>query len=259
MTRFYTEQEVTWSRAVAEHRPSGELASGAAPPYFLTAARTRRIIPVCLPPASDQPSRNPLSLRRSYRKAFPPAVRGEGVYLWDATGKRYLDFSGSAAVNFIGHGVREIPQAMIEQAAQLEFVHTSQFTTPVAEEYAKELLDFAGEHFRGGAVFFTCGGSEAVETALKLARQYQVEIGQDRRSGAEPFPELSWRDSGRTGCFRQQASPRHLPSDGARIRPRRDFPIAIAAPTVATIARGSMPTNWSARSPRKWPGRGLHL
>jgi adenosylmethionine-8-amino-7-oxononanoate aminotransferase len=70
---------------------------------------------------------------------------------------------------------------MIEQAAQLEFVHSSQFTTPVAEEYAKELLDFAGDHFRGGAVFFTCGGSEAIETALKLARQYQVEIGQEAR------------------------------------------------------------------------------
>jgi adenosylmethionine-8-amino-7-oxononanoate aminotransferase len=120
-------------------------------------------------------------LKRSFRKAFPPAVRGEGVYVWDASGKRYLDFSGSAAVNFIGHGVAEIPAAMIEQARQLEFVHSSQFTTPVAEEYAQELIEFAGEHFRGGAVFFTCGGSEAVESALKLARQYQVEIGETRR------------------------------------------------------------------------------
>jgi adenosylmethionine-8-amino-7-oxononanoate aminotransferase len=70
---------------------------------------------------------------------------------------------------------------MAEQAARLEFAHTSQFTTPVAEEYAKELLAFAGRHFEGGAVYFTCGGSESVETALKLARQYQVEIGQSRR------------------------------------------------------------------------------
>jgi adenosylmethionine-8-amino-7-oxononanoate aminotransferase len=70
---------------------------------------------------------------------------------------------------------------MLEQARQLEIVHTSQFTTPVAEEFAQELLDFAGEHFRGGAVYFTCGGSESVETALKLARQYQVEIGQSER------------------------------------------------------------------------------
>jgi len=120
-------------------------------------------------------------LRRSFRKTFPPAVRGEGVYVWDARGKRYLDFSGSAAVNFIGHGVAEIAAAMAAQAKQLEFVHSSQFTTPVAEEYASELLDFAGKHFEGGCVYFTCGGSESVETALKLARQYQVEIGQTKR------------------------------------------------------------------------------
>jgi adenosylmethionine-8-amino-7-oxononanoate aminotransferase len=120
-------------------------------------------------------------LQRSFRKAFPPAVRGEGVYLWDKRGQRYLDFSGSAAVNFIGHGVREITAAMAEQAGQLEFVHSSQFTTPIAEEYAQQLLDFAGDGFRGGAVYFTSGGSESTETALKLARQYQVEIGQPQR------------------------------------------------------------------------------
>lgn len=112
---------------------------------------------------------------------FPAAVRGEGVYVWDSEDKRYLDFSGSAAVNFIGHGVREISAAMAEQARGLEFVHTSQFTTPVAEEYARELLEFAGENFRGGSVYFTSGGSESVETALKLARQYQVEIGETKR------------------------------------------------------------------------------
>jgi len=120
-------------------------------------------------------------LRRSFRKEFPIAVRGEGVHVWDSAGNKYLDLSGSAAVNLIGHGVQEISAAMAEQAAQLEFVHTSQFTTPVAEEYAEELLRFAGKHFEGGAVYFTCGGSESVETALKLARQYQVEIGQPRR------------------------------------------------------------------------------
>ena len=127
------------------------------------------------------PSSYSAILRRSFRKAFPPAVRGEGVYLWDARGKQYLDFCGSAAVNFIGHGVAEIAAAMASQAKQLEFVHSSQFTTPVAEEYAAELIDFAGKNFEGGCVYFTCGGSESVETALKLARQYQVEIGQTRR------------------------------------------------------------------------------
>jgi adenosylmethionine-8-amino-7-oxononanoate aminotransferase len=132
------------------------------------------------PVAAQNSVRSPV-FRRSFRKSFPSAVRGEGVYLWDTEGKRYLDFSGSAAVNLIGHGVAEISSALTAQARQLEFVHTSQFTTPVAEDYARELLDFAGENFRGGAVYFTCGGSESVETALKLARQYQVEIGQTRR------------------------------------------------------------------------------
>jgi adenosylmethionine-8-amino-7-oxononanoate aminotransferase len=121
-------------------------------------------------------------LRRSFRKSFPPAVRGEGAYLWDAQGKQYLDFSGSAAVNFIGHGVAEIAAAMTEQARSVEFVHGSQFSTPVAEQYAGELLAFAGENFHGGSVYFCSGGSEAVETALKLARQYQVEVGEYDRS-----------------------------------------------------------------------------
>ncbi len=129
---------------------------------------------------TQQQLRTPV-LRRSFRKPYPVAVRGEGVYVWDADGKRYLDFSGSAAVNFIGHGVREISDAMAEQARQLEFVHTSQFTTPVAEEFAAELLEFAGPNFADGAVYFTSGGSESVETALKLARQYQVEIGETKR------------------------------------------------------------------------------
>ncbi len=129
-------------------------------------------------------------LRRSFRKAYPSAVRGEGIYLFDAGGKRYVDLAGSAAVNFIGHGVAEISASMSEQAAQLEFAHTSQFTTPVAEAYAEELLAFAGPSFEGGAVFFTSGGSEAIETALKLARQYQVEIGH-----AERFQVISRRQS----------------------------------------------------------------
>jgi adenosylmethionine-8-amino-7-oxononanoate aminotransferase len=132
-------------------------------------------------PSAAQNSVRSSVLRRSFRKTFPSAVRGEAVYVWDTEGQRYLDFSGSAAVNLIGHGVPEITAAMTEQAVQLEFVHTSHFTTPVAEDYARELLDFAGENFRGGAVYFTCGGSESVETALKLARQYQVEIGQTKR------------------------------------------------------------------------------
>jgi adenosylmethionine-8-amino-7-oxononanoate aminotransferase len=126
-------------------------------------------------------SRYPAAFPRSFRQSFPRAVRGEGAFIWDSDGQRYLDFSGQAAVNFIGHGVPAIAEAVAAQASQLEFVHSSQFTTAAAEDYAAELLAFAGDHFRGGCVYFTSGGSEAVETALKLARQYQIEIGQSRR------------------------------------------------------------------------------
>jgi adenosylmethionine-8-amino-7-oxononanoate aminotransferase len=131
------------------------------------------------------------------------AVRGEGVYVWDGDGNRYLDFSGSAAVNFIGHGVREISNAMAEQARQLEFVHTSQFTTPVAEEFAAELLDFAGEHFAGGAVYFTCGGSESVETALAGAPIPGGDRAGESPSGSEPPAELPRVDAGGARGFRQ--------------------------------------------------------
>ncbi len=120
-------------------------------------------------------------LHRSVNKHYPVAVRGEGVWLIDSEGRRLLDFASSAVVNFIGHGDATIVRAMAEQASQLEFSHSSNFTTNVAEQFAHELLEFAGAAFRDGAVFFTSGGSESVESALKLARQYQVEGGHDGR------------------------------------------------------------------------------
>ncbi len=124
--------------------------------------------------------RSPL-FPRSFRKPAVVANRGTGSFIWDADGNRYLDLCGSAAVNLIGHGHHGITAAMTAQGKQLEFAHTSQFVTPVAQAFARELLEFAGDAYAGGAVYFTCGGSEAVETAMKLARQYQVEIGQSQR------------------------------------------------------------------------------
>jgi hypothetical protein len=103
------------------------------------------------------------------------------VWLFDADGHKILDFASSAIVNFIGHADAEIVRAMAEQASRLEFAHSSNFTTDVAEQFAQELLDFAGPSFRDGAVFFTSSGSESVESALKLARQYQVESGHAER------------------------------------------------------------------------------
>ena len=121
-------------------------------------------------------------LLRSYRKQYPTAVRGEGVYLWDSEGNRYLDSCSSAVVSFIGHGVPEVADAITSQAKQLEFAHSSQFISEVTEQFARDLLDFLGPPYQDASVFFTSGGSEAVETAIKLARQYQVETGNSSRA-----------------------------------------------------------------------------
>jgi adenosylmethionine-8-amino-7-oxononanoate aminotransferase len=120
---------------------------------------------------------------RSFRKTYPEAVRGEGCYLYTADGKEYLDAAGGAAVVTIGHGVKEVARAMAEQAERLAYAHTSQFRTPAAEQLARRLLALAPPNFRdGGRVYFTSGGSEATETALKLCRQYFLERGETRRA-----------------------------------------------------------------------------
>jgi len=120
---------------------------------------------------------------RSFRKDYLEAVRGEGSYVFDSHGRKYLDAAGGAAVVSIGHGVAEIGRAMARQAAKLEFAHTSQFHTAIAERLAARLRVLAPPAFReAGRVWFTSGGSEATETAIKLARQYWVERGQPSRT-----------------------------------------------------------------------------
>jgi len=119
---------------------------------------------------------------RNFHKDFPVAVRGEGCWLFSGDGRKYLDAAGSAAVVNIGHGVLEIGRAMAEQSAQLAFAHTSQFHSAPAEKLAAHLLDLAPPNFKnGGRVYFTSGGSEATETAIKLVRQYHIEKGQPAR------------------------------------------------------------------------------
>jgi adenosylmethionine-8-amino-7-oxononanoate aminotransferase len=119
---------------------------------------------------------------RNFRKTFPIAVRGEGCWIISSDGRRFLDASGQAAVVTIGHGVAEIGRGMAEQSAQIAFAHTSQFHSAPAEKLAARLLAIAPPNFRnGGRVYFTSGGSEATETAIKLARQYHLEIGQKER------------------------------------------------------------------------------
>jgi adenosylmethionine-8-amino-7-oxononanoate aminotransferase len=119
---------------------------------------------------------------RNFKKTFPIAARGEGCWIIDQSGRRFLDASGQAAVVSIGHGVPEIGRAMAEQSAQIAFAHTPQFHTAPAEKLAARLLALAPANFRnGGRVYFTSGGSEATETAIKLVRQFHLETGQKNR------------------------------------------------------------------------------
>jgi adenosylmethionine-8-amino-7-oxononanoate aminotransferase len=119
---------------------------------------------------------------RNLRRNYPVAVRGEGSWITTADGRRYLDASGQAAVISIGHGVPEIGRAMAEQANQIAFAHTSQFHSEQAEKLAARVLTIAPKNFHdGGRVYFTSGGSEATETAIKLVRQYFLETNQPGR------------------------------------------------------------------------------
>jgi adenosylmethionine-8-amino-7-oxononanoate aminotransferase len=120
---------------------------------------------------------------RNFSKHYPTAIRGQGCWIVSSDGRKYLDAAGQAAVISIGHGVPEIGQAMAAQASQLAFAHTSQFQSESAAKLATRLLQLAPPNFKNGAVYFTSGGSEATETAIKLARQYHLESQQPQRFG----------------------------------------------------------------------------
>ena len=116
---------------------------------------------------------------RHCKANLPIAVSGEGVYITDSSGKQYIDASGGAAVSCLGHGDAEIIQSMELQLANIEFAHTGFFTSQAAEDLAELLIKHASGSL--DRVYFVSGGSEAVEAAIKLARQYFVEIGQPQR------------------------------------------------------------------------------
>lgn len=116
---------------------------------------------------------------RSTHAPPPVAAGGDGIFLIDADGRRYIDACGGAAVSCLGHGHPEIIAAMAEQAARIEFIHTGFFTTDAAEELACMVADACPGAL--DRVWFTGSGSEAVEAALKLARQYHIERGDSAR------------------------------------------------------------------------------
>ena len=145
---------------------------------------------------------------RSFRKSYPQAVRGEGCYLHTADGRKLLDAAGGAAVVTIGHGVASVAEAMAEQARRVAYVHSSQFLTEAAEQLAARLRALAPVSFRSrGRVYFTSGGSEATETALKLCRQYFLEQRQPRRTRV-----VGWRDRKSTRLNSSHIQKSRMPS-----------------------------------------------
>ena len=118
-------------------------------------------------------------LHRQIHARYPTAVGGEGVYLIDAEGKRYLDASGGAAVSCLGHQHPDVIAAMHAQLDKIAYAHTSFFTTEVAESLAHTLIERAPADL--SHVYLVSGGSEAMEAALKMARQYFVERGELKR------------------------------------------------------------------------------
>jgi adenosylmethionine-8-amino-7-oxononanoate aminotransferase len=118
-------------------------------------------------------------LHRQIGPAYPVAETGSGCIIRDETGREYIDASGGAAVSCLGHSHPAVLQAMHEQLDKLAYAHTSFFTTRVAEELGEDLVAHAPPGI--SHVYFVSGGSEAIEAALKLARQYFVEIGEPQR------------------------------------------------------------------------------
>ncbi len=116
---------------------------------------------------------------RQLRTRLPQAAKGDGVYIIDTDGNRYLDASGGAAVSCLGHSDPDVRAAIARQIEQIAFAHTAFFTSEAAESLANLLIEDAPPGI--GWVYFVSGGSEAMETALKMARQYFVEIGQPTR------------------------------------------------------------------------------
>lgn len=117
---------------------------------------------------------------RSARGEPPVAVRGEGVYLVDSAGRRYLDASGGAAVSCLGHGHRAVIDAIKRQAEALAYAHTAFFSSEPAEALADWLIEAGRGAFE--RVYLVSGGSEGIEAALKLARQYFLETGEPERA-----------------------------------------------------------------------------
>jgi adenosylmethionine-8-amino-7-oxononanoate aminotransferase len=118
-------------------------------------------------------------LHRQIGGTLPIAAGGSGIEIVDTTGKRYLDASGGAAVSCLGHGHPAVTAALHEQLDRLAYAHTGFFTTEVAEKLADRLIADAPQGI--SHAYLVSGGSEAIEAALKMARQYFIERNEPKR------------------------------------------------------------------------------
>lgn len=118
-------------------------------------------------------------LSATLKKQYPIAERAEGVFIYDETGKRYIDCAAGIAVVNIGHAKKEVVDAIAEQAGRISFVYGSVFATEARSQLASQIIDMAPDGM--DKVFFCSGGSEAMESLIKIARQYQMECGRPEK------------------------------------------------------------------------------
>ena len=194
-------------------------------------------------------------IHRDLNRTYSTLVRGEGIYLYDDEGNRYIDASGgSAAVTAIGHGVPEVVNALADQAARLAYAPTHAFTTEAVESCARIIIEeFAPAGF--GKVWFVSGGSEATENAVKMVIQYHRERGNGsrhlvigRRSsfhGATIAALGSEETRGVVGRSRRSC---RRPSTS---RPATRIAAAPTEPVPSAIS--PVPTSWSSPSVRLAP------
>ena len=120
---------------------------------------------------------------RNLKKTYPTVASAKGVRITDTDGRTYLDACSGAVVANLGHGVTEINDAISEQLSKIAFAHTTQFVSEAGLQLAKKVVQLTPEGFKEGArAYFMSGGSEAVETAIKMARSFFVHKGQNQRT-----------------------------------------------------------------------------
>jgi adenosylmethionine-8-amino-7-oxononanoate aminotransferase len=176
----------------------------------------------------------------------PQAVRGEGIYIWDADGRRYIDASGGPVAVNIGHGVAEVARAVAEQTAAVAYVHGTLFTTPGLEAYSDALsrrVPLDDPRF-----YYLTSGSEAVEGAIKFARQVHVARGEPARDVViarwGSYHGLSLGALAVTG----KPSMRNLFAPLLRDQPTSRPRTVTAAPS----ERPTQPATWPARGRWRW-------